>query len=131
MAENKVKQYAEELKGLIEQRTGEACKSWLIPQIEAAAKNRVMLEKMYDELVSDPLIIVAPGSKSQIKKEAHPLLPYFDKLQRTLLLQYEALGLNYKTTPAKVMADTKKEKAKPDPLAELLKDAKRMAAIPD
>ena len=43
-----------------------------------------------------------------MKREVSPLLPYYDKMQRTLMLQFEALGLNYKTTPSKVKEDTRR-----------------------
>lgn len=127
---DKTAQYAEEIKALIKERTGEECKLWLLPQIEATAKTRALLDKVLDELIASPLLLIVPGSKAQIKKEAHPLLPYYDKLQRTLLIQYEALGLNFKTTPAKVREDARKETDKADPLVELLRGARELNERP-
>ena len=79
------------------------------------------------------LITPVPGSMGQIKNEVSPLLPHYDKLQRTLLLQFEALGLNYSTTPSKVKEDTRKGvDAEKDGLANMLTAAKQgMNEIPD
>ena len=38
------------------------------------------------------------------------------KLQRTLIQQYEALGLNFRTTPSKVIEPTKKGVDESDPM---------------
>ena len=68
-----------------------------------------------------------------MKFEEHPLLKTYDKLQRTLLLQFEALGLNYKTTPSKVKEDTKKGvDTEKDGLSNLLTQARdTMNEIPE
>ena len=102
--------YELELRKMIESRTGVKMEMWLMPQVRATAMNEVMLDKIQDELVNGPkkLADYGDGSTGQIKFEAHPLLPHYDKLQRTLLMQFEALGLNYSTTPSKVKEDTKK-----------------------
>jgi hypothetical protein len=42
-------------------------------------------------------------------------------MQRTLMLQFEALGLNYKTTPSKVTDNTKKGMDDDDPMANYYK----------
>ena len=57
-----------------------------------------------------------PGSMGQTKLDAHPLLGHYDKLQRTLIQQYEALGLNFRTTPSKVTENTKKGVDESDPM---------------
>ena len=95
---------------MIENRTGAKMEIWLTPQVRATAMNQVMLDKIQDELCNGnrKLADWGDGSTGQIKFEAHPLLPHYDKLQRTLLMQYEAIGLNYSTTPSKVEEDTKK-----------------------
>ena len=110
MAKTKTaKQYEAELRRMIKARTGADCEAWLTPQIRATAMNMVMLDKIQDELTSmKSLISLVPGSMQQIKNEVSPLLPHYDKTQRTLLMQLEALGLNYSTTPSKVKEDTKK-----------------------
>ena len=45
-------------------------------------------------------------------------------MQRTLMLQFEAIGLNYKTTPSKVKEDTKKGVDEKDPLVRMMQEAK-------
>ena len=102
--------YELELRKMIEARTGAKMEAWLLPQVRATAMNEVMLDQIQDELCNGQRKLVGwnDGSTGQKKFEAHPLLPHYDKLQRTLLMQFEALGLNYSTTPSKVKEDTKK-----------------------
>ena len=101
--------YELELRKMIKSRTGADMEPWLLPQVRATASNMVMLDKVQAELeATDSLVTLVSGSMSQIKNEVSPLLPYYDKMQRTLMLQFEAIGLNYKTTPSKVKEDTKK-----------------------
>ena len=102
--------YELELRKMIEYRTNAVMEPWLKPQVRATAMNEVMLDKIQDELTNGnrKLADWGDGSTGQMKFEAHPLLPHYDKLQRTLLMQFEALGLNYSTTPSKVKEDTKK-----------------------
>ena len=111
---------------MIKARTGADCEAWLTPQIRATAMNMVMLDKIQDELTDmDSLITPVHGSMGQLKNEVSPLLPHYDKTQRTLLMQFEALGLNYSTTPSKVKEDTKKGvDAEKDGLANMLTAAK-------
>ena len=127
--------YELELRKMIESRTGAKMELWLMPQVRATAMNEVMLDQIQDELVNGPkkLADYGDGSTGQIKFEAHPLLPHYDKLQRTLLMQFEALGLNYSTTPSKVKEDTKKGvDMEKDGLANMLTAAKQgMDEIPD
>ena len=135
MAKTKtVKQYEAELRRMIKARTGADCEVWLKPQIRATAMNMVMLDKIQDELTDmDSLITPVPGSMGQLKNEVSPLLPHYDKLQRTLLMQFEALGLNYSTTPSKVKEDTKKGvDTEKDGLSNLLTQAREtMNDVPD
>lgn len=102
--------YELELRKMIEARTGAKMEAWLVPQVRATAMNEEMLDQIQDELCNGPRKLADwnDGSTGQMKFEAHPLLPHYDKLQRTLLMQFEALGLNYSTTPSKVKEDTKK-----------------------
>ena len=98
-----------ELRKMIKSRTGADMELWLLPQVRATASNMVMLDKVQAELErADDLVTLVPGSQGQMKSEVSPLLPHYDKMQRTLLMQLEALGLNYSTTPSKVKEDTKK-----------------------
>ena len=101
--------YELELRKMIKSRTGAKMEEWLLPQVRVTAMNEVMLDKVQDELEEkESLVEMVSGSMAQMKNEVSPLLPYYDKMQRTLLLQFEALGLNYKTTPSKVKEDAKK-----------------------
>ena len=102
--------YELELRKMIEARTGAKMEIWLTPQVRATAMNQVMLDKIQEALTDGTRKLADwnDGSTGQMKFEAHPLLPHYDKLQRTLLMQYEAIGLNYSTTPSKVKEDTKK-----------------------
>lgn len=101
---------------MIKSRTGADMEPWLLPQVRATAANMVMLDKIQNELLAGDLVTLVPGSMGQMKNEVSPLLPHYDKLQRTLLMQFEALGLNYSTTPSKVKEDTKKGIDEEDPM---------------
>ena len=110
--------YELELRKMIKSRTGADMEPWLLPQVRATADNMVMLDKVQAELLdTSALVKTVPGSMGQYKDEVTPLLPYYDKMQRTLMLQFEALGLNYKTTPSKVTDNTKKGIDEEDPMA--------------
>lgn len=100
--------YELELRSMIKSRTGAPCEPWLFPQVRAAASNMMMLDKVENELMSKTLTCLVVGSTGQTKSEVNQLLPYYLKLQAELRLQYEAIGLNYRTTPSKVTEDTKK-----------------------
>ena len=127
--------YELELRKMIEARTGAKMELWLMPQVRATAMNEVMLDKVQDALINGKRKLADwnDGSTGQMKFEAHPLLPHYDKLQRTLLMQFEALGLNYSTTPSKVKEDTKKGvDTEKDGLSNLLTQAREnMNDIPD
>ena len=126
--------YELELRKMIKSRTGADMEAWLLPQVRATASNMVMLDKVQRELEdTDRLVTMVPGSMQQIKNEVSPLLPYYDKMQRTLMLPFEAIGLNYKTTPSKVKEDTKKGvDTEKDGLSNLLTQARdTMNEIPE
>lgn len=127
--------YELELRKMIESRTGAKMEMWLMPQVRATAMNQVMLDQIQEELTNGnrKLADWNDGSTGQMKFEAHPLLPHYDKLQRTLLMQFEAIGLNYSTTPSKVKEDTKKGvDAEKDGLANMLSDARQgMTEVPE
>lgn len=118
--------YELQLRKMIKHRTGTDMEPWLLPQVRATASNMVMLDKIHDELqTSKKLVTLVVGSTGQSKSEVNPLVPYYDKMQRTLLLQFEALGLNYNTTPSKVKEDTRRGvDAERDSLAVMLNDAR-------
>ena len=127
--------YELELRKMIQSRTGAKMEPWLLPQVRATAMNEVMLDQIQDELCNGTRKLAdwGDGSTGQMKFEAHPLLPHYDKLQRTLLMQFEALGLNYSTTPSKVKEDTKRGvDTEKDGLSNLLTQAREtMNDVPD
>ena len=117
--------YELELKRMVEARTGVACEIWLMPQVRATAANMVMIDRIQDELLeSDSLTDLRTGSMGQQKIEVTPLLPHYDKAQRTLMMQLEALGLNYASTPSKIVEETKKGASTSDTLMNILIEAK-------
>lgn len=113
--------YELELRKMIKVRTGVECEVWLYPQVRATAANMMLMDKIQAEIMATKsLVSMVKGSTGQQKNEVNPLVPYIDKMQRTLLLQFEALGLNYKTTPSKVKEDAKKGvDVNTDPMAKL------------
>ena len=126
--------YELELRKMIKSRTGADMEAWLLPQVGGGASNMVMLDKVQAEReATDSLVTLVSGSMAQMKNEVSPLLPYYDKMQRTLMLQFEAIGLNYKTTPSKVKEDTKKGvDTEKDGLSNLLTQAREtMNDVPD
>lgn len=98
-----VKQYIDELKEMIEKRTGKPFELWLMPQLRATAQNMVLLDRIQEAIAfEDNLTTSMIGSMGQQKIDVNPLLLQSDKCQRTLLQQFEALGLNYNTAKGKV-----------------------------
>ena len=125
-----VKYYERVLKKMIRTRIG-MYDLWLEPQVHAAALCWQMLEKVQDELMNGKLSTQRQGSKEQYYTEVNPLMPTYKELQRTMIQHYEALGLNYKTTPSKIKEDVEKGvNAKKDPLREMIQGAQK-AAMPE
>lgn len=117
--------YELELRKMIKSRTGEDMEPWLLPQVRATAMNMVLLDKVQSEIErSHNLVTLTPGSMAQMKNEVNPLLAHYDKMQRTLMLQFEAIGLNYKITPSKVREDTRRGLEENDPMVEYYKGRK-------
>ena len=117
--------YELELRKMIKSRTGADMELWLLSQVRATAANMVILDKIQSEILdSDSLIVPVLGSQGQMKNEVSPLLPHYDKAKRTLLMQLEALGLNYSTTPSKVKEDTRKGVSENDTLTNTLAAAR-------
>lgn len=115
-----VQTYVQEIVKMIEARNG-TFDNWLTPQVEGAAMNRVILAQIHKEITgAKSLTIIVSGSMGQEKREPHPLLAVYDKMQRTLLQQYAALGLNYNATPSKINEPTGKA-AKEDPIVQFYK----------
>ena len=114
--------YEREIKTMITDRLGRF-DTWLSPLVEAAASNRVILAKIQKELEGEKaLLLPSYGVGGQAKLDSHPLLKQYNELQRTLLLQYEALGLSYKSTPSKIKEPVKSGGEEHDKLSNLLND---------
>ena len=97
MAKSKTTQdYIEELKGSIEQKTSAGFDPWLMPMLRATAMNMVILDKMQAQLEKENITNSMTGSMGQQKIDVHPLLDKYDKMQNTLVRQFEALGLTAK-----------------------------------
>ena len=102
-----IKHYERILKKNIELRLG-AVDEWLEPQIHDAAMCKQMLEHVHEEIMNGKLVEIRQGSKDQWVSELNPLMPTYKELQRTMIQHYEALGLNYKSTPSKIKEDARK-----------------------
>lgn len=118
-------EYTDELKEMVELRTKKPFEVWLVPQLRATAMNMVILDRVQDTLATAAITIFTNGSMGQAKQEVNPLIDKYDKLQRTLMLQFEALGLNYNTAKGKVQGEGGGGGGNDDPLMQLLQNAKK------
>ena len=115
-------EYVDELKEMIQSRTQKPMEAWLYPQVRATALNMVILDKIQDELLKkNSFVTIVDGSTGYKKNEVNPLLSHYDKAQRTLMSQLEALGLNYSTNMKK-LGDPKDTT---DPLETVLNEIKQ------
>lgn len=101
--------YEARLVKMVEQRTKAEFDEFLRPQVQAASQCWSMLDRIHYEICKQKsLTTVEMGSQFQQKTVVHPLLAQYDKMHRTLLLHFESLGLNYRTTPSKMTESTAK-----------------------
>lgn len=97
MAKKKTTQdYIEELKEGIKHKSGTVCDPWLLPMLRSTAMNMVILDKIQEQLEKDNMVDIVDGSMGQQKINVNPLLDKYDKMQNTLVKQFEALGLTAK-----------------------------------
>jgi hypothetical protein len=97
MAKKKTTQdYIEELKDSIRQKTDKGFDPWLMPILRSTAMNMVILDRIQEQLENDNMVDIMDGSMGQQKLNVHPLLDKYDKMQNTLVRQFEALGLTNK-----------------------------------
>ncbi len=77
------------------------------PLVESAAQNRVMIDKIHEELTADDATLtwMEAGSMSQNKTVVNPLLAQYDKCQKTKTLFYKAMGFSYDATPGKIVGN--------------------------
>lgn len=111
--------YITELRTMIETKNDGVFDPWLMPLLRATAMNMVILDKMQEKLESEEVASSMTGSMGQQKIGMHPLLDKYDKMQNTLVRQFEALGLTNKSKK------TEDDNPDDDPLVKLLKEARK------
>ncbi len=94
--------YVSELTQMVELRTGSAFDIWLTPQLRATAMNMVILDKLQTNLDKASFLTYTTGSMKQPKREVNPLIDKYIQIQKTLMDQFQALGLNYNTAKGKI-----------------------------
>lgn len=124
MAKDSSNGYEDQLCDLIRQKTNKDPDPWLMPQIRATASNMVVIDKVQKELEKQSMIIITTGSMGQQKNEVNPLIPYYERLQRTLMLQYQAIGLTNRSEGG--TKSTPEQPVDIDPMAEFYKNAKKL-----
>ena len=117
--------YIRELKEMIKKRTGKEREAWLLPQIRITAMNEVILDRLQEQLEASEMTKTVAGSMGQEKTIVEPLLPQYRDMQRTLTLQFTALGLNYNITPNKVKEDARTTDDEENPMTLFYKEAKK------
>jgi histidyl-tRNA synthetase len=118
------KTYFNTLKSMIEHRTGAAFDVFLTPNVEAAAKCWQMIDKIHEELMASDMTSLEVGSMGQQKTIINPLLPVYNQMHRTLLEHFEALGLNFRSTPSKMTENTKRGVDDTDPMVKFYEQSK-------
>jgi len=94
--------YIKQMRQMVEKRLGGTADDYLEFELEDAARCKMMLEKIHDQILTSDLTTLETGSMGQQKEVVNPLLATYDKLHRTMLMHYEALGLNFRANPEKV-----------------------------
>lgn len=125
---NKIANYIEELKNSVQQRTGKPFEIWLLPQVRATASNMVILETIQDAIINikqEDLTSSMVGSTGQQKIVVNPLIDKYNALNKILLQQFAALGLNFNTAKGKVSSNEGKNNNDSDPLLQFFEDAKK------
>lgn len=117
----KASYYERQLRAKIAARFGKV-DEWLDPQIEDAALCKQMLVHVHEEIMNGKLVEIRQGSKDQWVSELNPLMPTYKELQRTMIQHYQALGLNYNSTPSKMTETVKPGGGEKDRLSNLLDD---------
>ena len=126
--------YEAELRRMVRDMTRAECEPWLHPLIQTTAWNMVVRDRMQDEILElRTFTVQTTGSTGQIKNEVSPLLPHYDKIQRTITQQLTALGLTYDSTPSKVRDDRARgaDTARDSLMASLGEITSAMNVIPD
>lgn len=120
----KIEEIMKDLKAQVEERTGLPFPEFLLPIVRLTSSNLQMIDHVHEKILEDDLISIETGSMGQSKVVVTPLLPYYDKLQRTATVQLEKIGLTYSATPSKITESTKNGGMGDDPMEAFLKAAK-------
>ena len=96
MAKATTNTYINELKEMVCQRNNGGFDPWLMPILRATAMNMVILDRLQEKLEKEDITSSMTGSMGQQKIDVHPLLDKYDKMQNTLIKQFEKLGLTNK-----------------------------------
>ena len=125
--------YEKRLRAMVMQRRNiDEVEPWLEAQLEAAAMNWQMVAKLHEELCKGQMLSYENGSSGQTKAVANPLLTMYKEMQRTHIMHMEALGLNFKTLPAKMTESGARGGTDAnDPLVELLQGIKDNIDVPN
>jgi phage terminase small subunit len=102
MAKNYTKEYVEELKQMIELRTGKPFEIWLMPSVRTTAMNMAFLDRLQDQVMEVDLTTSMTGSMGQQKIEVNPLIDKYNNTVNTLIKLFKALGLSYDTASGKI-----------------------------
>ena len=120
----KIDDIMKDLKEQVEERTGLPFPEFLLPIVRLTSSNLQMIDHIHEKILEDDLISIETGSMGQSKVVVTPLLPYYDKLQRTATVQLEKIGLTYSATPSKITESTKNGGMGDDPMEQFLKAAR-------
>jgi hypothetical protein len=120
----KIDDIMKDLKAQVEERTGLPFPEFLLPIVRLTSSNLQMIDHIHEKILEDNLISIETGSMGQSKVVVTPLLPYYDKLQRTATVQLEKIGLTYSATPSKITLSTKNGGMGDDPMEQFLKAAR-------
>jgi hypothetical protein len=100
----------------------------MMPQLRAAASNMVILDRIQDAIIEEEALTNSmTGSMGQQKIEVNPLVDKYNTLNRTLMDQFKALGLNLNTAKGKVSGGGSADSQDDDPQAAMLMEAKRFS----
>ena len=123
MSKRNLEYYENKLREMIKQRRKiDEVEPWLEAQLEAAAMNWQMVDKVHEELCNGKLMSYENGSTGQTKAVANPLLTSYKELQRTHILHMEALGLNYRVLPSKMREKVSNAPDEDDPMMKFIQD---------
>lgn len=102
MEKDSIKEYTEELKQMIEIRTGKPFEIWLMPSVRTTAMNMAFLDRLQKEVMKVDLTSSMTGSMGQQKIEVNPLIDKYNNTINTLIKLFKALGLSYDTANGKI-----------------------------